>query len=260
MALYTIQTGPNRGGTIDVDTVPEGVIDQLIAQEGGQPPLLARKAQLEGARAGQGSEEERIKQEVAKATDADLQKRLDSIFGAAEQAGTQKLDDQFATERRRAIAEESALGRGRSNAMFAPSSRVSQIDTRRDNAMSQLFGNLAGSRATGQLDVAKTIQDILSKEKMFGKSIQFDRDKLLAGINENAENRGMSRLFQDQNLRQQRDLSAPEEWEKQLGRVKGITDIGINAFNTGTQAYQAKTNRKSADSAADANMLKLLFA
>ena len=240
MALYTIQSGPNRGGTIDTDTVPEGVIDQLIQQEGGQPPLLARKSFLEQARVGQQTQADQMKAEIEKTTNDDLQKRMDAIFGAVETAGTQKIDEQAAAQRRRAVAEEMALGRGTSRAAFAPGSRISQVDTGRNNAMTQLFGNIATQKASGQLDVAKTIRDILSREKMFGQEIDFNRDKLLAGINENAENRGLERYSLDAKQRQQRDLLAEDDFTKFFRKFNTGYDttkkVGKDVFNIATLA------------------------
>ena len=209
--IYTL---PDTGATIDLKTVPEVVIDDLMRKYGGQPPLIARKTELEQARVRKQTEEERMQQEIAKTTDDELQRRMDQIFGAVETAGTQKIDEMAAGNRRRAVAEEAALGRLGSNAAFAPGSRISQVDTGRNNAMTQLFGNIATQKASGQLDVAKTIRDILSKEKMFGQEINFNRDKLLAQINENAEDRGLKRSLFDSESRINREANDLDIWDK----------------------------------------------
>ena len=113
--------------------------------------------------------------------------------------------------------------------------------------LSSLLGNLAGQQYTGNMDIAKTIEGIRANSSENAKNRQLSRDTLLAGINQDNESRGLSRYLADAQMRQQRDLAAPEEWEKQLGRIKGITGIATDIFNPAQKTYQQNKENKMMD-------------
>ena len=244
--LFTI---PQTGATVNVNSLPENVVDELIRTAGAQPPLLARKAHLEQQRVNTQAQakttEEQIQAEALKRSEADLNSKLDSIFKAQGDYGTQQIEDKFAPQRSRVASELAASGNLGSGVGQAS---LQEVDRQKGNAMGQLFAGLGSQRAAGQMDFAKTIESILAGERrakeagdQFGQSLQFGRDKLLAGINESNESRGLDRYSLDAQLRQRRDMAEPEEWAKQMGRINGIFDIYNKAQKAGANtAFLAK--------------------
>ncbi|HYE71831.1 MAG TPA: hypothetical protein VEF04_00815 [Blastocatellia bacterium] len=240
MALYAL---PDTGAVINTETLPEQVVDQLIQKYGGQPPLLERKRVLEQARIAQGNQrsqeqmnQEQIQAEALKRTDNALQQKLDAIFGQAGQYAAEGIERQFAPQRSRVAAEQAAMGRlGSGVGQYS----LGQVDQNKSNAMAQIFGNLAGQRASGQLDISKTIEGILQGERraedqrnQFGQSMQFNRDSLLNEINQGRENRGLQLSMFDAQQRQQRDLSGKDIWDKALMATqmwKNFTDPFMSA-------------------------------
>ena len=234
--LFTL---PN-GATVDVNTLPEPVIDQLIQQYGGHGPLLGRKSFLE---------QERMKQPKPKTEDellnermGEYQKTIGDLFGKYRESALSLFNEEQGRDRGKLIEEQIALG----GSLRDPARGYGLEEHGRNKALglSSLIGNLSGQEASGNMDLAKTIENIRTTTGENAKNRQLSRDTLLAGINQDNESRGLSRYLADAQMRQQRDLAAPEEWEKQLGRIKGITGIATDIFNPAQKAYQQNKENK----------------
>ena len=237
---------PDTGAVVNVNTLPEAVIDQLIQKYGVQGPLVGRKQYFEAqnkAKADQRTQEQmteaRIQEEAGKRTNASLQGQLESIFGGVEQAATGKINDQYAQMRAKQVAEEGALGRLTSPNSIIP---LSQIDRSQGMALSDAIGQIQAQKAAGQLDVSKAIEQMLQSQRaldqnnsQFGQTLGFSRDKLQSDINQAAEDRGLTRSVEDARLRQKRDLSEPDEWAKQLDRINGVTNTIGNISKVGKE-------------------------
>lgn len=91
-----------------------------------------------------------------------LQKQLDKIYGTVQTQGENAIDQEFIPSRQKAIAEEAALGRLTSPLSVVP---LSRLDQSKQLALGNLYGNIAGQKASGQIDVAKTIDTILNARK-----------------------------------------------------------------------------------------------
>ena len=120
---------------------------------------------------------QRVQEEAAKRTDANLQQSLDRIYGQAETTGAEKIRRAFIPQRQRLISEEAALGRLRSPVSI-PS--IARADEAESNAVNDFLGSIAGQRASGQLDFSKTIEGILAGERRAGEQAQqFGQDLTL---------------------------------------------------------------------------------
>ena len=188
-----------QGSTINVNTLDEGATDQLIQKYGGAPQLLARKDFLRATREKNAAPvidpyDQYYKEAEQRATG--LQGKLDEIFGQQADYGSQLIDQAYAPERSRAISEEAALGRLTSPVSLSTGAPIDRADTARRNAKTQLFSGLAGQRAGAQSDIAKTIEQIFGNQqalglqnKQFGQTMDWDKNKFQAGINESAADR-----------------------------------------------------------------------
>lgn len=177
-----------KGGYRSLNTLTEQEVDDLLNNpkfnDGGTAyrAVVKKKEQLNqskiDAQERQKSEQEALRregeekrlsdfnlsvqEEAQKRSGAELAKRLDEIFGKVETAGVERIDRQFIPARRKLVAEEAALGRLRSPISIES---VGRLDEQRNMALSQLIGNIASQRASGELDVSKTIEGLLSGER-----------------------------------------------------------------------------------------------
>lgn len=127
------------------------------------PPPAAPVPDNSGANQAQGAADEQA-----------LAKRLDEIFGAVQSQGEQNIESEFIPARQKAIAEEAALGRLTSPVSIAP---LARLDQSKQLALGNLYGNIAGQKASGEVDVSKTIQAILqSKADAARQASQFSQD------------------------------------------------------------------------------------
>lgn len=161
-----------------------------------------------------------VQQEVAKRTNANLQQQLDDIFGGVTQSTTNQINDQYAQQRGKQVAEEAAMGRLTSPNSIIP---LSQTDRSQGLALSDAIGKIQAQKASGQLDVSKAIENILANRDINNQDTQYKRDALLAGINNSAEDRGASLAADDAKLRTQRDLAGDEQNDP-LNRLNKVTN------------------------------------
>lgn len=136
------------------------------------------------------TEEEQIQAEVNKRTQSDLAKRLDQIYGTAKDVGIQNIEDQFIPARRKAISEEANLGRLRSPASIPI---LGRLDEAKAKSQGQLFGQLATQRAAGEVDLSKTIENILNNKYQFGEDLKLRRDTLGENVRQFNEGQALER-------------------------------------------------------------------
>lgn len=229
---------PDTGAFMDLNTVPESVIDELMGLFGGQAPILERKGYLQGER--QKVEEQQkaeqmkkdlLQEEVAKRTNANLRGELENIFGGVQQSGIDAIKRNAATDRSKLLQEEAAMGRLRSPAAIGT---VSKFDEGTGNQISDLVGRVAAQKGAGMLDVSKAIEAMLQNERqgvrserMFGQELGLKRDSLLNSISQAGEDRAFDRYKFDRGAAIRRDELEPEEWEKQLGRINNTIDTSF---------------------------------
>ena len=238
----TLFTLPN-GATINVNTLPEGVVDQLIQQYGGHGPLIGRKSYLEQER--NKLPKPKTEEELLNDRMGEYQKTVGDLFGKYRESALNLFNDEQAGDRGKLVEEQVALG----GSLRDPARAYGLADFEKNKALglSSLIGNISGQEAAGNMDLAKTIENIRSTSSENAKNRLLQRDALTADINNAAENRGLSRYLLDASQRQQRDLSAPDEWTKQLQRIGGVTDIATSMFNTASKYGQQKKENKQTD-------------
>jgi hypothetical protein len=208
---YTI-VDPNGGNnnTIDVNTVNEGGIDDLIARYGGQGQLLGRKSFLQAGRElKEGTEKEEavnketaLKQEIEKALGANI----DTLYNNAADFAGSAIERQFAPTRSKAMAEEAALGRLNSPVSAYTTGRLNDAQA---NAVGDTMRGLATQRAAGETDLAKYLQTVLAGERRAGEEGQrfqqnfdFGKNQFQSRLNDSEANRNLEReLFQAQQKR-----------------------------------------------------------
>lgn len=210
-----------------------------------------------GAEIAAGQEKEKRQQEIEsiaqnealRRNEAQLQKTLADIFGKAEQAGVERINEQFIPARQKAIAEEAALGRLTSPVSIVP---LSKIDQQKQLAMSQLFGDIAGQKAAGQLDVSKTIESILASEreaarqgKQFEQELGLRREGLAAQTRAGDLDRMIQQqLGQESNILKGKSLDGGRDWLDYFtgvtGGIKNIVGAGSDAYSAGKNAGKTK--------------------
>lgn len=128
-----------------------------------------------------------------------LSGRLDDLYGKATQGATDVLNNQYANTRRKTAAEEAALGRYRSP---IASNTFNRLDQNKGLALSSMLGNIAGQRAAGELDVSKTIENVLNSNRQFNQDLGLRRETLSNAINQSNQDRTLSSLLGMQQLGQ----------------------------------------------------------
>lgn len=178
--------------------------------------------------------DELIQQEVAKRQQAELQNRLDQLYSRAQESGTRGINEQFLPIRSRAVAEEAALGRLRSP---VSTETLGRIDQQQGLALSQLVGQLAGQKASGQLDVSKTIENLLAgdregerRARQFGQELDFRRLGLENSIAQSNADRALRERLGLATL----NANEPSGFDKNLaraGQAAGVFGNFLNLYN-----------------------------
>lgn len=112
----------------------------------------------------------------------DLLTRFRGTYPAQEEALSEKIRAAFAPQRARVISDEAALGRLRSPASI---SNIARVDDSERRATTEGLGQLAASRASGELDIGKTIAGILENQAnrtqqgtQFGQTLGLQKKQL----------------------------------------------------------------------------------
>lgn len=191
----------------------------------------------------------KAEQEAGAKREAELRARFDAIMPHLEAGLAQKINQQFIPARQKLLSEEKALGRLDSPVSIVP---LSNLDAQRENAMGAGLGQLAAQRAAGEMDFAKTLENMLAGERRAGEQVtQFNQGLGLQrqGLAERA------RMFNDQlgfdreNAIQDRILKGKaieagrndKDLLDKVGQGFGIANSAMNFFSgglTGAQGMQ----------------------
>lgn len=234
--LYTIPGGPGQpGNTIDVNSLSEPAVDELIAKYGGQGPLIGRKSYLEATRT-----KNQLDNPVL-TPEQEQQARLDKTQGAADAAFGKYTDNavnifnrEQGKQRGNTIAEQIANGRSINDP--ANEYAMNDFNNNYSNGLQSLLGGLGAQQANANLDLSKTIEGIRNTNSENEKSRQLSRDSLTADINNATENRGLSRYLGDMQARTSRD---------QFGETNNGVDKNLNRALTGSQIFANLMPKKS---------------
>lgn len=191
-----------------------GMADEYIR---GNPDALSNPGTIGAAKS---AEEQRI---------LGLNEQLDKIYDAGKSRLTQDTEDAYGAQKS-SVANDLA-GQGM---LTSPNSRIS-LDTLEGNkskALTSGLTSLAGQRAAGGLDLAKTIEDLLQRNKdrnqnayQFGKTFAADRED--AYFNQGNERKKLT--IAEQIGRQQAENSKP-------GTLDYI-NTALNGASTAAKAY-----------------------
>jgi len=137
-----------------------------------------------------------LEKEIA-SRNSGLSARLDDLFNRATNTVSGRINREFNDQRGRAIEEEAALGRLRSPVSIPT---IARIDENRNRSLSDAFGQLAGQRASGEMDLSKTIEGILAGERrakeqgnQFNQELGLRRDMLKDQRNQYQDSLGLQR-------------------------------------------------------------------
>lgn len=166
-------TGGTNHNIVDLNSISEGGVDDLMRQYGGLEQLRDRKSYLQAGRElKEGNEKEEavnkdtaLKQEIEKALGANIDKLYNN---AADFAGS-AIERQFAPTRAKAMSEEAALGRLGSPVSAYTTGRLNDAQA---NALGDTVRGLATQRAAGETDLAKYLQTVMAGERRAGEAGQ----------------------------------------------------------------------------------------
>lgn len=219
------------------NTFRPGVRDagsQMMSQE----DVARQDAQAKQIRAEQDAKI-KAEQDAATQREQEVRSRFDQIYPQLESGLASKINAQFVPARQKLISEEKALGRLDSPASIVP---LSNLDASRENAMAQGLGGLAAQRASGETDLAKTLETVLAGDRRAGEDVtQFNQGLGLArqGLAEKARQFGDTLDYTRQNDLQNRIMqgkqlesagsdhsSLLDKIQKGVDITKGVVDIG----------------------------------
>ena len=176
-----------------------------------------------------------IQTETAKRTTAALQQKLDELFGTAETGITNRINKNYADTRSKAVAEEAALGRLDSPNSIIP---LSKVDDSRNMALSDAIGQLASSKATGQLDVSKAIEGILQSQrqadqsgKEFGQTLDFNKSVLNNSITQNDLDRALKERLAKAGINANQTDKDPGTLDYLNASLNGLNSLTSSAKN-----------------------------
>lgn len=195
---------PSTGGTIDLNTVPMEVVNQLIQQDPSNPALTQRAAYLNAANnpapaapAGP-SPIDTYNQQVGQVQKG-LARQVKGSYQTALNSGLNTINNQADIARGKQLAEEASLGRLTSPVSI---SNIAPLDSQRANAVSQFTGQVAGQQAGALSGLAGQIANLKTgafgtnlQNSQFGQNLQFNRDKLQSDINQQNEQNGLARYL-----------------------------------------------------------------
>lgn len=107
-----------------------------------------------------------------------LSGRVKDLYDQTFNTGVDRFNRLYAAPRQQAVEEEAVLGRLRSPVSADPNSPIGQVDTRKANSISDLAGTLSSSQASGGVDLAKTIQNLMAGERRAGEDVSKFRSDL----------------------------------------------------------------------------------
>ncbi|HEY4528030.1 MAG TPA: hypothetical protein VJL09_03240, partial [Candidatus Paceibacterota bacterium] len=148
--------------------------------------------------------------------EADLAQKTGLIYDQIRRAGEQKIGDQFADARKKAVAEEAALGRLRSPVSIGT---LSKIDQGKQNALGQFYANLGAQQAAQQFDLAKALESIQIGERRAGEQ-----------VNQFGQTLGFQRESRDKGFDLQRELARHEANTLEDLKKPGPLDYVNTAF------------------------------
>lgn len=244
---YTI-VDPIAGNnnTIDVNTLSEGAVDQLIQQYGGQGQLLGRKSFLQAGRElKEGTEKEAaankdtaLKQEIERALGANI----DELYNNAADFAGSAIERQFAPTRAKAMSEEAALGRLGSPVSAYTTGRLNDAQA---NALGDTVRGLATQRAAGETDLAKYLQTALAGERRageegdrFNQTLDLNKNQFQSKLNEAAAGRAWDRekfqAEQTQN-REANETDWMDKINKGMNVAGGFVNTAANLYGRGSK-------------------------
>lgn len=236
---YTI-VDPIAGNnnTIDVNTLSEGAVDDLIRQYGGQGQLLGRKSFLQAGRElKEGTEKEEainkdtaLKQEIERA----LGQNVDRLYNNAADFAGSAIERQFAPTRAKAMSEEAALGRLGSPVSAYTTGRLNDAQA---NALGDTVRGLATQRAAGETDLAKYLQTVLAGERRageegdrFNQTFDLNKNQFQSKLNEAAAGRAWDREKFQAEQTQNREANEEDLMDKIARGARTASSVS-KAFN-----------------------------
>ncbi len=241
--LYKI---PSTGAVIDLNTVPQSVITQLIAQDPSAPQLIGKMQDFQKQTAASApppppTPVQTYNQGIDETTRG-LTSQIAGNYDTALKSGLKSINSQFDTQRGKQVAEEAALGRLTSPVSIG---NIAAVDNARGNAVSSFTGGLAGQQAGDLTGLAKTIAGLKTdalgqglQNTQFNQNLGFQQGKLQSDINQQSEDRGLAKYLQDKNRVAQKDL-AEQDLNNPLNVATKISGIAKNIGDTASGGMDA---------------------
>lgn len=229
---FTIVDPGTAGNTIDVNTLSEGAVDQLIARYGGQPQLIGRKNFLQS---------QRMQQEATNPPVDPLQARADQyrvqnegLWNRYTDQATNKFNEEMGRKRGKLLSDEIAAGRGGSP---VSNYTTGEFDRNAGMSLSSMLGDISKQQAMGQVDLSKTIENIRNGQDQFNKTYDLEKNQFQAKINEGQADRLLSQDLARAKMQHDTDMNTPDDFQKWNGRVNASLDTANKAFDLGSNIY-----------------------
>lgn len=180
--------------------VNDGNLGRLIANVSGavgDNPWSNNKFTLDEPKAPTGDSTLNPGQTVAQSSmDPFLQKKLDELFGTAQDSGLKRIESTFTKSKSDLADQDAVLGRYRSP---VARSNENYLGGQEDLAKSDLIGSLAGQKAAGTLDYNKYYDSLLQGERRAKEATsQFDQQFQYNKVNDTLNRQTAERLGQAQ--------------------------------------------------------------
>lgn len=187
----------------------------------------AATAQQEGERMKGLLSNDDTQAEVLKRVDAQLQTRLDEIFGQAEKYGLERVKTAFKGPKENLAEQQAATNRFTSPIGAIPEIKLAGQE---GAAGADYLGNLAQQRVGGQLDTSKMIESILSGERRAGESMYKFETGLASGKEESALDRSMAKYLGETEAKAYTDASKKTDLEKAMSIISPILSASGSAL------------------------------
>ena len=224
--LFTIPGEPGQqGNTIDVNGLTEQAVDQSIQQYGGHGPLIGRKSYLQALREKDAVDNpavDPLKQQLD-----EYQAENEGLWNKYTDSAVNRFNEEIGRKRSKLMSDEIASGRGGSP---VSNYTTGEFDRNVGLSLSGMLGDISKQQAMGQVDLAKTVENIRNSMTQFDKTQELDKNQFQAKLNDANANRLLSQDLARAKMQHETDINTPDDFTKWTGRAKTGLDIFSQMF------------------------------